>query len=110
MPKKFFYKIFTYISNTKIAGFIPLDLTLHFLIGAIITIIGLKKKFSLKSILIFLFILATLKEINDYFFHFKADWREYAGDFLVTFIYPLLIYLIRKIKPKPRNASLDSNN
>ena len=100
MINKALHKYLTYISSTKIFGVIPLDRTLHFLIGALITIICLKKNFKLRTIFLLLFVIATLKEINDYFFHFKADWKEYAGDFLITFTYLFFVYLIREIKKR----------
>jgi len=100
MINKALHKYLTYISSTDILGVIPLDLTLHFIIGAIITIICLKKKLKLSTVFILLFIIASLKEINDYFFHWKADWTEYAGDFVVTFGYLFLVYLYRKLKKR----------
>ena len=98
MINKALHKYLTYISSTDLFGFIPLDLTLHFIIGAIITIIGLKKNLELSTIFYILFTIATLKEVNDYFFHFKTDWKEYAGDFVITFGYLFFVFLARKLK------------
>ena len=94
------YEVLTYISVTKIAGVLPLDLTLHFIIGGIITIIGLRKGLSLPAVFILLVVVAGLKELNDYFFHFRADWQEYASDFIVTFGYIFIIFLVRMIRGK----------
>ena len=92
-------QIMGYISRTRLFGVIPLDLTMHFLIGGILTIVGLK--FNLRLIWVFLglVLIAGLKEANDYFLHQRvADWTEYASDFGITFVYIAIIYFVRKIK------------
>jgi len=87
-----------YISETKLFGWLPLDLTLHFVIGFLITLFLLKKKWKLSHIFYVLFTLAALKELNDYFFHWRSSWWEYISDFLVTFAYLGMVATIRKIK------------
>ena len=93
-------EVMGYISRTNLFGVIPLDLTLHFFIGMLWTIIGLKKEFSLKWISIGLITIALGKELNDYFFHYRVGWQEYASDFGITLLYLVLVVFVRKIKKK----------
>jgi hypothetical protein len=95
------HNLLGYISTTKLFGWIPLDILVHFSMGMIITILALKKlKSSSKAFLITL-ALAILKEIFDSF-SLTASWEEALKDVLITLIYPLLILvthsMIRKLK------------
>ena len=93
-----------YISVTKLFDFLPLDLTLHCLIGAFITIFALHKGLSLKVVFFLLVGIAGLKELNDYFFHYRSDWQEYASDFAVTFVYIFIIFIVRLFKNRKPKA------
>lgn len=92
--------IFGYISKTQIWGVIPLDLTLHFLVGMIWTLIGLKKNISIKKLAFGLIFIALMKEAYDYFFHYKTHWSEYASDFGITLLYLVIVLVMRKVKKK----------
>lgn len=93
-------KIQGFISTYQIFGLIPLDLTLHFIIGMLWTIIGLKRNISFGKLAIGLALIALGKEANDYFFHYKTHWSEYASDFAVTMLYLVIVYLVRKTKKR----------
>lgn len=91
-------KVLGFISEYQIFGLIPLDLTLHFIIGMLWTIVGLKKNISFGKLTVGLAFIALAKEANDYFFHYKTHWSEYVSDFSVTMLYLVIVYLIRKTK------------
>jgi len=86
------------ISTYYIAGIIPLDLTLHFFVGMIWTITGLKLKFPFKFVLFGIIALAGLKELIDYSPVNPAGIEEYLGDFLVSLFYISILMLTRKVK------------
>lgn len=90
-------QVFRFISSYMIAGILPLDKLLHFLFGLIITVILLKKKYTLKSVFILLLILELSKEYYDSYV-MTNTLVENILDFLTTFIYPVIIYLVRKFK------------
>ena len=91
-------EIFAYISKTVIWGWLPLDLLLHCVIGGLFTLIALKLNFTLFQAFIGLVVIAGLKEINDYSFHTKVEWTEYASDFAIAFVYIGIIFFVRKSK------------
>lgn len=93
---KFVSDFFALISRTTIWGF-PLDTTLHVLIGFLVTYIGLKLKFSFLRVFIFLLILESIKAI---FAAMTIDHDIFHGmkEFFATFIYPALLWCVRKIK------------
>jgi hypothetical protein len=99
--------IFGFISKYQIFGVIPLDLTLHFFIGMIWTIVGLKKNISIGKVALGLFIIAAGKEANDFFFHYRTHWSEYASDFGITMLYVVVVYFVRKTKKKLEPKSKD---
>ncbi len=86
------------ISSGYILDLLPIDLTLHFLVGAFITVYGLKKNLSHKDIFILLVCIAGFKEIYDFSFHRYAGLEEYASDFAVTFSYFGLSLFVRQTK------------
>ena len=86
-----------FISKYHILGFIPLDKTLHFLIGALITIIMRWGRVKMRFIFLVLLILGIAKEINDYGV-LNHSWGEQFLDVGVSFIYPLVLLGIIKIK------------
>ena len=89
-------QLFALISKTTFWG-IPLDTTLHVIVGFLITFIGLRLKFSFFRVFIFLLVIESIKAtfaamtINHDFYHGLKE-------FLATFTYPALVLLIRKIK------------
>jgi hypothetical protein len=96
--------IFALISKTTIWG-LPLDTTLHVLVGFLITFIGLKLNFKFLRVFLFLLVLETMKAVmaattidHDIFHGLK--------EFFATFTYPALVFFIRKIK----SASLTSGD
>ena len=89
---------FAYINHTQLLGIIPLDSFLHFFLGAIISIIGLKYNYRLLYIFFFLLIIVIIKELNDYHFAYKTQYFAYLSDILASLIYIPLIAVIRKIK------------
>lgn len=91
-------EILRFISSYRIVGIIPLDLLLHFLVGMIWTIVGLRKDYSFKFVCIGLIIIALLKELYDYNFVYITHWSEYVSDFLVTLVYIAILFFTRKLK------------
>lgn len=87
------------ISSYKILGFVPLDKTLHFIVGMIITII--MRKFKVRMLFIFLILAAVelFKEFNDYYV-LNSTLAEQIIDALATFIYPIMIMIIIKLKAR----------
>lgn len=86
------------ISSGYFFDVIPIDLTLHCIIGALVTIFCLVQRVGHTFTFLVLLSLAGVKEINDYFFHQFAGWEEYATDFVITFFYFGLSLLIRRFK------------
>jgi len=86
------------ISSGYFLDILPIDLTLHFIIGSFITIYCLKCNLSHTKIFLILIAIAGLKELNDYTFHQYAGWKEYATDFAITFFYFGVSLLVRRTK------------
>lgn len=103
LPKHFSFLGF--ISNYKIAGVLPLDWTLHFIIGAIVTIICLKKGMSFFKTACLIIGMALGKEVYDYFFHLPKDYWEFVSDFFITVLYLGLLFGARKVKNKTTSSS-----
>ena len=91
-------EILKFISSHKIVGIIPLDLLLHFLVGMVWTIVGLKQRYSFKLVCLGLIAIALLKELYDYNFVYITHWSEYVSDFLVTLVYIVILFFTRKLK------------
>lgn len=87
------------ISTYKILGLVPLDKTLHVLIGAIVTIILRYRHISIVKILITLSVLELIKEFHDSFV-LNASIVEESVDFICTLSYPLLLLFVIKVKNK----------
>lgn len=89
-------KFFGLISATSFWG-IPLDTTLHVIVGFLVTFIGLKLKFRFSRVFIFLLVLESLKAIQA---AMTIDHSMLHGmkEFFATFTYPALVWLVRKIK------------
>lgn len=92
-------QIMRYISSEKIAGVLPLDWVLHFVVGAVLTIILLKLKFRLRNAVIILGILELIKEIFD-FQAMTATYTEAILDYFITMAFPLMLYMARLLKEK----------
>jgi hypothetical protein len=89
-------KFFGTISNTTVLG-LPLDTTLHVLIGFLVTYIGLKCRFKFLHVFLFLLVLESIKAL---FAAMTINHDFYHGlkEFFATFIYPAWIWIVRKIK------------
>lgn len=88
--------IFALISRTTIWG-LPLDTTLHIVVGFLVTAIGLKLKFSFLRVFIFLLILESIKATHAAM-TIEHDVLHGLKEFFATFIYPALLWIIRKIR------------
>jgi hypothetical protein len=93
-------EILGFISSYKISGVVPLDLVCHLIVGTIWTGIGVYKDIDLKSIFIGLVIIAATKEANDYLFHLPSPITEYLYDFLISFVFLVILWTTRKLKAK----------
>ncbi|MBT3583367.1 MAG: hypothetical protein HN509_00560 [Halobacteriovoraceae bacterium] len=97
-------QIFGYISRTKIAGVVPLDIVAHFILGILILLFCLKiLKLDFKKSFLILLALTVGKEIYDSF-TLTATWEEALKDFCVTFSYPILRLGITKLMKKIEDA------
>jgi len=92
-------KFFGYISSITYWGGIPLDTTLHVVVGFLVTFIGLKLKFSFLRVFLFLLFIESLKA-----FHaamtIDHDILHGMKEFFATFTYPAILWVIRKVKEK----------
>jgi hypothetical protein len=98
-------EFFGLISRTYIWG-IPLDTTLHVIVGFLVTFIGLKLKFSFLRVFIFLLILESIKAI------FAAmtinhDFLHGMKEFFATFTYPAFVWFVRKIKSSQQKKKIN---
>lgn len=84
------------ISNYQILGVIPLDKALHFIVGAVLTIILRWMRVSMRTVFIVIGVIAVGKEVNDYFV-LNNSYGEQILDIGVTFIYPMLIWGVLKL-------------
>lgn len=78
------------ISQTKLFGWLPLDILMHGIIGAIVTIVVQVYRKSHVQAFVVCLILALLKELFDSM-SLTASWGEAIKDILVTMIYPTLL-------------------
>ena len=90
---------FALISKTYILGVIPLDTTLHIVVGFLITFIGLRMGYKFWKVFLFLFVLESIKAIHASF-TIDHDILHGLKEFFATFIYPAWVYLVRRIKEK----------
>lgn len=88
-----------FISTYQILGVVPLDKTLHFLVGAVVTIVGLKLKLSFAKTMLILLVLAVIKETIDLNTLTNTS-LEVTLDVLVTFLYPGILFVVRMLKEK----------
>lgn len=85
------------ISNYNIFGFIPLDKTLHFVIGTLITIILRLFKIRMRFIFLFIIVIELIKEFIDYK-TLNSTLSEQIIDALITLTYPIILILVIKLK------------
>lgn len=85
------------ISDTTLFGFLPLDIVMHLVLGAIITFTFLKITKSAMKAFIICFIVAIAKEVYDSN-TLVASWQESIKDIIVTIIYPVLLLIVYKLK------------
>jgi hypothetical protein len=94
---------FALISKTTIFG-LPLDTTLHVVVGFLITYIGLKLKYSFLRVFIFLLIVESIKA---YYAALTIEYSILHGikEFIATFVYPAMVWLVRKIKTSKNQST-----
>lgn len=95
---------FGLVSSITFLG-IPLDTTLHVLVGFLVTYIGLKLKFSFLRVFIFLLILESLKALHAAM-TIDHDILHGMKEFFATFIYPALLWLVRKIRENKQGKEI----
>jgi len=94
----FYAKLLAPISDIVIFGPVTLDLILHFIIGALITIILLKyTKLEFFKIFLIVLLLELFKEFCDSFI-LTSTLKGHLVDIFATMIYPVTIGLIRRFK------------
>jgi len=94
---KSYHQLFRIISKTKLFGWLPLDILLHFGMGIILMTLFIKLTKSYKYAFLFVFIIQLVKEFFDSF-SLTATWSEAFLDTAITLIYPLLVLIISKLK------------
>ena len=87
------------ISQTRLLGYIPLDIFLHFLLGYIIFITLRKLTKNDVAAFLILMTLEIFKEIVDSF-SLTNKVTENITDFIATMILPVILILIKKNKTK----------
>jgi len=90
-------KLQFFISNHLIFGFIPLDKVLHVVTGALLTIILRLFRVTLGKIFIAIGVIAFAKEYHDSFVLNNSP-LEHVVDFAVTFLYPVLLGLVLRVR------------
>lgn len=87
------HSILGYISNTKLLGFIPLDIVMHLVVAYIIMVILLKCNLKIIKAYFIVLILCICKEVFDSFSLTNAI-EENIKDLLVSMIFPTIQLLI----------------
>ena len=93
------HNILGYISQTKLFGWLPLDIVMHVTLGMLITVIAYKKLKSVYKAFAICLVLALAKELFDSQ-SLTASWGEAIKDIAVTMVYPLLLILIFVVRKK----------
>lgn len=96
---KSIHNILGTISNTVLFGWLPLDMLLHFTLGAVITILLRLKGKSPTFAFVIVLLLEIAKEIFDSF-SLTATWEEAIKDLLITMIFPVLLLITVTLKKK----------
>ncbi len=89
--------ILGWISHYKILDFIPLDSTLHFVIGAAVTIFMLRRGWALWKVFLIVLAMGISKELYDLTSRF-ARIEDSLFDVSITISYCVIVALIRRIK------------
>lgn len=95
-----YFELQSFIDNTILWGWLPLDIPAHFFVGAFFTILLIKMKFKFKQVYTTILVLALSKELWDYFFMGHTQWLESCKDILVTCGYVSILAGIRKLKER----------
>ena len=86
-----------FISGYRIFGVLPLDKTLHFVIGMGLTILLKKLGMRLRYVFLTVLVIEILKEISDKDVIGNTP-EEHAWDILATMLYPLLLIAVWVVK------------
>ncbi len=86
-----------YISNTKLWGFIPLDVIMHLLVSYLIMFIMLWRKVRFRYAYLVVLLLSLIKEFYDSF-TLTNVLSENIKDLLVSMCFPTLLLVVWKIK------------
>ena len=87
-------------ANTeKFFGVLPVDITLHFFGGLILTLILLRFKLKLPLVFVIVLFIGILKEYNDSFI-MGATTQEALEDLLFTILFPIFLFPWRFLKKK----------
>lgn len=87
------HNVLGYISNTKILGFIPLDIAAHLVVAYVIMVILLKCNIKIIKAYFIVFSLCVLKEVFDSF-SITNTIEENLKDLFVSMILPSMQLLI----------------
>jgi len=91
--------VLAYISKTVLWGWLPLDILAHAIVSYVLFLIAYKLKFSYWKTLLFIFVLALLKEFHDSF-ALTSSMDEHIKDLIVTMIIPFLLFFINFLKKR----------
>lgn len=87
------HNLLGYISNTKIAGIIPLDIVMHLFVAYLIMVILLKCNVKIIRAYLIVLVLSLFKEVFDSF-SLTNVIGENIKDLLVSMIFPTIQLLI----------------
>jgi hypothetical protein len=99
MISKFVGKILGFFSNTKLLGFIPLDVVMHLGVSYLIMFIMLAKKVRFLYAYLTVFLLAIAKEVFDSF-SLTNTIEENIKDLCVSMVFPTLLLIVWKLLKK----------
>jgi Na+-translocating ferredoxin:NAD+ oxidoreductase RnfA subunit len=91
--------ILGYISKAVLWGWLPLDILAHAVVSYILFLLAYKLKFSYVKTLIFIFVLALIKEFHDSFV-LQSTMQEHYKDLIVTMIIPVILFGINFLKKR----------
>ena len=85
------------ISSYQIFGLVPLDKTLHFLVGAAVTVVAARLGLRLRWVFLLLLVLGGVKEYLDSF-AYTSHWREHTLDILAGLAYVIVLAGVRWLR------------
>ncbi len=85
------------ISSYQIFGVIPLDKTLHFALGLVVTLVGVRLGVRLRWIFLALLVAGAVKEYFDTFVY-TSHWVEHGLDILAGLSYVVLLGGVRWLR------------